>query len=108
MASPVTTQIASGQMAGFSVVGSGIDSSLTDANIFVPGPLSPQPGTVRQDPNRSFFINGAQAPVMRFTVNIPAVAAQANATLILRTTAVLRLTQVAWCFRLLCNSGYRI
>ncbi len=61
------------------VVGPGIDTTLTDANVSLIGPLTLQPGSVRGD--GYVLSNGLQ--FVRFTVNPQPVTAPTSATLVL-------------------------
>jgi hypothetical protein len=74
--------IASGRTMDFALLGPGIDSTLSDANILLMGPLNLAPGSVRAD-HASFSVNGVAYPVMRFTANIDPVSAQSYGTIVI-------------------------
>lgn len=71
-------QFVSGGTVDLLVAGTGLDTTLTDANVTFIGPLTLQPGTVRWDASLG---NGLK--VMRMTVNVAALTAPATATLII-------------------------
>lgn len=72
-------QIASGGTVDLIVAGTGLDTTLSDANISFLGPLTLQPGTVRWDASLS---NGLK--VMRMTVIVGPVSSPTTATLVIQ------------------------
>jgi hypothetical protein len=72
--------LVSGQSVDLLVSGTGIDATLSDSNVLLFGPVTLQPGSIRQDAVAS-AANGAT--VMRMTVNLQPVTTQTTTTLIL-------------------------
>jgi len=67
----------------FIVMGQGIDTSITDANILLLGPISLESGTVKVDRAAPLLLNGVSHTCMRFTVDVQQVSAQGYATVVI-------------------------
>jgi hypothetical protein len=75
--------VISGGAVDFVIEGEGIDSTLTDSDILLLGPLALRPGSTKPVSIPGLNVNGMTFPFVRFTVDIPAVTTQTYATLII-------------------------
>lgn len=80
---PGPVSIVSGRSYDLIVQGTGIDSTIGDANIQLLGPVTLRPGTTKQDKTPALNFNGVDYPNVRFTVDVPAVSTQSYGTLII-------------------------